>query len=280
MHLSVVQWLVIFATIALEIAVLIAMIRRNSRKMFPFFFAFVVFSLLGLLVQTILLPYLSSAAYFYEYWSTIALGTLLSFAVMYEVFINILKPYSALLDFGKLLFKWAFVFLALASVLTAFATTGTETDKICSMIRLMDRSCGLMQCGLLLLLIVFESRLGLSWRSPAIVIMVGFGASAAISLTVSYLTERIPGWNPYLDLANTLSCVVIYGSWFACFALPQPARRTVQDSPTRLILQRWNEALMTTPLVRKPPQPAFPVDSFLPGVEQTVERVMARKMMH
>ena len=63
--------------------------------------------------------------------------------------------------------------------------------------------------------------------------------------------------------------------------LPEPARKTAQDSPTRLILQRWNDVLMNTPLVSRGPgtELAFStVDSFIPGVEKTVDRVLSRKM--
>jgi hypothetical protein len=44
-------------------------------------------------------------------------------------------------------------------------------------------------------------------------------------------------------------------------------------------LQRWNEALVSYSY-RDSGAAAMAVDSFLPSVEKTVERVMARKMVN
>ena len=58
----------------------------------------------------------SCPQYFYIYWvlnSTILM--LVGFAVMYEVcWLTHFKPYSALIDLGKMLFLWAAVFLFMA----------------------------------------------------------------------------------------------------------------------------------------------------------------------
>ena len=281
MGLSLLQWLLIFANLVLQTTLLIVMVRGRSRSTFPVFFNFVAFCLITLLLQVILLPHASAVGFFYLYWGTMAVATVLSFGVIYEVFTHVLRPYSALVDLGRLIFKWAIVFLAFASLVTALATHGSETAKICATIQVLDRSCDLMQCGLLMILVLFESRLGLSWRSPAICIILGFGLNAAIVLTASFVTAKAPAWSHAADLTTAFVSITVYAAWLVSFALPHPVRRTVQDSPTRLILQRWNEALMATPLVMRKNQPAFaPVESFLPGVEQTVERVMARKMMH
>lgn len=281
MHLSTVQWLTVFVTLGLQVATVTIMVTRKFRSVFPMFFAFTTLSLTTLLMQAVIASHLNHPTYFYLYWVLQGAITLLSFAIVYEVFVHILKNYPALVDLGKLLFRWAFVFLAIASTLTAFATEGSEGMKIVAAICLLERASQLMLCGLLLLFILFEGRLGLSWRSPAVAIVLGVGVNASLVLAKSFVEERLPDAMYALDIATAVVCVAIYAGWFACFALPQPERRTAQDSPTRLILQRWNEALMATPLVPRRNQVAFaPVESFLPGVEQTVERVMARKMMH
>lgn len=282
MRLSATQWMPILSTLALQMAILTVMIRRDFRAKFPFFFSFIIFNLISVSSRSAAMAYLSQAECIYLRWTFFGLGTLLSFAVMYEVFVHILKPYSALVDLGKLLFRWAVVFLGVASVLTAVMTTNSESDKILAAIQVLSRSCLLMQCGLLLLFMLFHSRLGLSWRSPAICIMVGFGTNASVSLINLGLQLYFPRLGAALDWTAPLACVAVHAAWFASLALPQPVRRTVQDSPTRLILQRWNEALMASPLMsgRGDTAAISSIESFLPGVERTVERVMARKMMH
>ena len=281
MALSALQWVLVYGTIVLQIVTLTVMIKRKFRSTFIFFFNFLAFSLLSnLLLEIAVVRHFSETAYFYLYWTITAVGTLLSFAVVYEVFVYILKPYSALVDLGKLLFRWALVFLALVSIVTAFSTAGSHANKICAIIQVLERSSELMQCGFLLLFVLFESRLGISWRSPAICIMLGLGGNSALTLTASFVQNHMPTWSSALDLIGAVGCVAVYICWCASFLLPQPERRTVQDSPSRLILQRWNEALTATPLVTARQQAAAfsSVESFLPGVERTVERVMARKM--
>lgn len=281
MHLSALQWSLILAGIGFQLAIAALMIKRKLRATFPLFFAFVVF---GAMTQVVAVAtaYISYTTYYYTFWTVMTLQTLLSFAVIYEVFLHILKPYSALVDFSKLLFKWAVVFLALVSTITAFATAGSMSDKACTTIQLLGRSSELMQCGLLLLFALFESRLGLSWRSPAISVIVGLGANSAFSLLSSFLGERLPDWNNALNMTGAVISVAVYATWYISMVLPQPVRRTAQDSPTRLVLQRWNEALLASPLTGRRGEviAMTPIESFLPGVERTVERVMARKMMH
>lgn len=277
MHLSPIEWILAVATPVVQIAILTAMWKRKFRVTFPIFFNYIAFTLLTNIFLTTFITRISSVQYFYAYWSIAAVGMFLGFGALYEVFVHILKPYSALVDLGKLLFRWVVVFLLLASVLTAVVTSGSQPHKICTAVQLAERSISLMQCGFLLLLVLFEARLGLSWRSPAVCIAIGIGVMAALDLSVSYLTEKMPGWGYGLSVLTGVNCVIVHSCWLVSLMLPQPQRKTALDSPTRLIFQRWNEALLATPLVKRTPSP-FPVESFLPGVEQTVERVMARKM--
>src|SRR5438046_10464194 len=105
----------------------------------------------------------------------------------------------------------------------------------------------LMECGLLMLFLLFERRLGLSWRSHSMSIALGLGTTAATGLAVSYLRMRFPESATVLGVVENL---VYFGAvvfWVACIALPVPERKNVLDSPSRLIFQRWNEALSTYP---------------------------------
>jgi hypothetical protein len=255
------------------------MSKSRSNYKFPFFRGFVGFSLVAWLLQAVTYSHLSAAGYFYQYWGTTAVLAILSFMVVYEVFVYVLRPYSALVDLGKLLFKWAVGFLALASLLTALATTGNHMEKICATVKVLDRSCDLMLCGLLLLLALLQSRLGLSWRNPGISIMLGLGVNAAVTLSSSFLQDHFPAATG-IAWVGPFCWVAVSAHWLASFALPEAARRTIQDSPTRLILRRWNDVLTTSPLVTRRSEviPMPVVESFLPGVERTVERIMAQRM--
>jgi hypothetical protein len=265
-------------TVAGPLTLLAVMNKRQMRGKFAMFFNYLVLMAIASVALQVSNHFFSRESYFYVYWVFTALLMLAGFAVLYEVFITILKPYSAVIDLGKMLFWWAAFFLFLTALLTAMATTGPQVSKICTAIQLLEHCVQLMQCGLLLLVLTFDRRLGLSLRSHGMCIAFGLGTFAASDLTITYLFDRMPHSQTELNLINGAVSVGLYCFWIMGLLSPEPQRRTAQDSPTRVILQRWNEALMATPFVRSGELAFSQVDSFLPGVEKTVERVLARKM--
>ena len=283
MHISVIKGLELgVAGIAAfaQAYILRALVLNKLRSAFKIFFAYNVACIAATLV--VFGPFIyvcSEYIYFYIFWVLSVVLMVLEFGVLYEVLNHALKPYAALIDLGKILFRWAAVFLLIAGLLTAVATTGSGSNKIFTAVDLMQRSVRLMQCGLLLLFFSLEKRLGLSWRSYSMSIALGLGVYAAIDLTMTYVRAHFPAWTPESWLfANSIYLgAAIY--WVVCFARTEPARKNVLDSPSRLIFQRWNEALVAAPLVAQERTPALAsVDSFLPGIEKTVDRVLARKL--
>jgi hypothetical protein len=281
-HLSQIGWLFVgLAVIAAFVQLLVAriLVTRKLRSEFNFFFTYCCFGV-GLAVVGIAGYVFSSGSveYFYVYWVLSFLYIALEFGIMYEIFVNALKPYSALIDLGKMLFRWAGVFLLFAAVLTALATSGSISSKCMAAVSVAERSLRLMQCGFLLLFFFLERRLGLSWRNHNATIAIGMGATAAVDLTISYLTTRYPAWSDQMSMVNTISYIGVLAFWASALALPEPGRKSVLDSPSRLIFQRWNEALLTYSARGDFALASGAVDSFLPGVEQTVDRVLARKI--
>jgi len=279
MHISRVQWFLALLAPLMLLATMYVLHQRKLRTKFPLFFNYLAFYFVGLGLTFVAGSFLSGRQYFYAYWIVYTITTLLAFAVLYEVFVNILKPYSALIDLGKMLFGWATAFLLLASVLTAFATTGNQGDKICAAVLLLERSVQLMQCGLLLLFVMFEKRLGLSWRSNGMSIVTGLGLLSAVELVTVFMRNRFPATNGVMDTVFMGYFCLNLGFWMVMFLLPEPQRKTAQDSPARIIFQRWNEALVSYGY-RDLALASSGMDSFLPGVEKTVERVLARKMVN
>lgn len=279
MHLSLVQTLFAILACGLLVGTMAVLQRRRLNSKFPLFFNYLIAYFAGVVLILGASRFISPRQYFYAYWIVTAITMLLAFAVLYEVFVNILKPYSALIDLGKLLFGWATAFLLLASVLTAFATSGAQSDKICAAVLLFERSVQLMQCGLLLLFVLFENRLGLSWRNNGMAIVMGLGIGSAMDLVCCFARGRFPAMNNTLDTVSAVLCCAVVLFWLTMFLLPEPERKTAQDSPARIIFQRWNEALIGYGY-RDLALASSGMDSFLPGVEKTVERVLARKMVN
>ncbi len=282
MHISQISWILIaLAVIAALFQLLVAriLVKRKLRSEFTIFFTYCCFGIVMVAVGMAGYVFSSSSQYFYVYWVLSFLYMALEFGIMYEIFVNALKPYSALIDLGKMLFRWAGVFLLFAAVLTAMATSGNASSKCLCAVALVERSMRLMQCGFLLLFFFLERRLGLSWRNHNATIAIGMGATAAMDLCVSYLSTHYPGWSNGLSMVNSMFYIGVLLFWVSALALPEPGRKSVLDSPSRLIFQRWNEALLTYGARGDFAFSTGAVNSFLPNVEQTVDRVLARKIV-
>ena len=281
MHISQIQWIAIAIAIvaaAVQAFTLRILNQKKLRAEFPVFFRYSLFCVAGCVIT--LIPFVFYCPqYFYVYWSMTAVTMVLEFAVMYELLVNALKPYSALIDLGKMLFRWAAVFLVLAALLTALATTGSGNNKMVAAMELLQRTVRLMQCGLLLLFFGLEKRLGLSWRTHSMSIALGLGVYAGVDLSTTYLIDRLPALTVSLQILTTLVYLGAASFWAYSLAKPEPARANVLDSPRRLIFQRWNEALLTHSVRGEMAFAGNGIESFLPGVEKTVDRVLARKIV-
>ena len=256
--------------------IIFVMAKRKLRAAYPLFFGYIVINAVALVLLLSIFRF-APKQYFYAYWTCSTILMMVGFAVQYEVFVDILKPYSAVIDLGKMLFFWAAGFLFIAGILTALVTSGTHANKLVVAVDLCDRCVHLMQCGLMLLLVVFEKRLSFSWRSPGMSVALGLGIIAAMDLGVSYAEGRFPVLTNQLGLVNGVVFTCVLAFWAFRLSVKETTPTTAATSPSRLIIQRWNDALIS---YRQGEMALSPVmNSFLPGVEQTVERVLARKIV-
>jgi len=275
MPMSFLQFALAITCVAVMGTLLFVMAKRKLRSTYPLFFTYIAINALAVVIGLAASRF-SSAQYFYVYWTNSTIVMLVGFAVQYEVFVIILKPFSAVLDLGKMLFFWAACFLFIAGLLTALVTNGTHSSKIVVAVDLCDRCVHLMQCGLMLLMVVFEKRLSLSWRSPGMGVALGLGINAAMDLAVSYAEGLFPGRGTEIGMLNAVVFAGVVAFWAFRFAGKESAPTTAANSPSRLIIQRWNDALIS---YRQAEVAFSPMNSFLPGVEQTVDRVLARKIV-
>jgi hypothetical protein len=277
MYLSIPQLALALGSLIIMGIVISVISARKLRTAYPMFFGYIAVNAASVLIGLVAYQF-APTKYFYVYWTSSTILMLVGFTVQYEVFVDILKPFSAVIDLGRMLFFWAAGFLFLAGILTALVTNGSQSNKVVVAVNLIDRCVHMMQCGLLLLMVVFEKRLSLSWRSIGMNIALGLGIIAAMDLTVSYAQSRFPAWSGPLDLANGIVFTAVLCFWAVRLYAREAAPKTAANSPSRLIIQRWNDALIS---YRQGDlaMSSVGMNSFLPGVEQTVDRVLARKMV-
>jgi hypothetical protein len=281
-RLSGIEWASVglaLVCLAIQAGILVTLYRGKRRSEFPVFRSYSATYILLMLIGLAAYFLSGCAPYTYIYWGASMAYLALEFAVMYEIIVNALKPYSALVDLGRMLFIWAAVFLLIAAGTTAFATSGPESSRLQAAFTVVERSMRLMECGLLLLFFFFERRLGLSWRNPNVGIAIGLGVTASVGLICSYVQSRFPAQALQVGMVNTSAYIGVLAFWCYVLVADRAETKSAVSAPSHLILQRWNEALSV--YGRSVPAGAgntSSVESFLPGIEKTVDRVLARKI--
>jgi hypothetical protein len=268
----------------LQTAICVYLWRKNLRQKYPLFFsycAFMVLSSVGLFFVS-RLGGTSSAEYFYAYWSISAVRIGLGFTVIYELFRNALQPYHALRDLGTMLFGWVGVVMLLVAALMAFNVSApNEASRVIAGVLDLERSVRLAQCGLLLFLLLFGTRLGLTLRHRTFGIAAGVGIYAATDLLLVNLRAHVgPEWASAYSLLRATVFVFSCGVWLFYVVRPEPAPVMLPSMVSaRPILQRWDEALAEAAAGYGSGAPRFDTpDPFTSTVEKTVERVLRKEI--
>ncbi len=236
-----------------QFAVAAVMIRRRLHRDFPMFLAYTVFrastaSLMFLLYDTHFF-----VGHLYGYTNLIhETGcVILRFAVIYELFGTVLKPYSALGNAADASFRWGTAALLMLAVVVAvyhhMGPYGTILDTI---LNLMDRTVDIIQSGLLLALLVCSRYLRLSWRNYAFGIVVGLGVFATIDLANTAIlmeTFRIPTiqrapLKEMLDLIGMAGYLLSTLIWLGYALLPAPVPEVAETVPEH-DLDSWSHEL-------------------------------------
>ena len=227
------------------LAVVIMIARRLYRE-FPIFFAYMLFEIVQLVVQTVVRVPPESPhyiRYYWTYWIFQGIAAAIYFAVIYEIFSLTFRPYEAIRELGVMLFRWSAVVLMLVAVLVAGAASG-HADHITKTILLVDRSVSLVQCGLLLFLFLFASYFGLTWRSQVFGIALGFAMIAGVELGIAALRMEFGSRAHVLwEFARRGTYDLALLVWIRYLLSAEPVRVTVRAVPQN-DLEKWNRALL------------------------------------
>ncbi len=270
--LGVLQYVLWFFGPVAQAAILLVMIRRELRREYPIFFKYLILEIACFFVLYGVFHF-AYAQYFYAYWSVTTLTSIVGFAAINEAFRGSLKQYPALREMAAILFRWVIVLLVLIGFLIAVTSGGSEANQFVAGVLSFDRSVRLMQCGLVLFLVLFAQHLRLSFRSHGFAIAVGFGIASAVELVVVTLRTRYGYMSEgAVSLVNSLAYSGVLVLWLQSLRVPEPA---VQRAPATAAGEAttWNLALSA-------PSSDMQEEAFLPYLEKTVERVLARRRVN
>ena len=230
---------------ALQILVVIAMVRRGLAREFPVFLAYTVFQILE--EGTLFILDHSAPVSAYQYWCAYSVGmaidATLRFPIIFEFFRSLFRNYPGFRHLCRILFRGAIVVLLFSAVTVAARAPEIGLSAFLSRIHIVGLSVSVMQSGLLILLVGFSACFGLTWRSLAYGITVGLGIFSTVYLAAAAMrvwTGPVAGYAYDLVIMATYHCSVVI--WLVYVLAPDTARSTVAELPQNS-LDEWNAEL-------------------------------------
>ena len=241
------------------------MLRRGLHLKFKFFFAYIVTQILTFAVIFPTYKY-NYVAYFYLYWFSNAIGVLLGFKVIHEIFLDVFRPFHTLRDLGTVLFKWAGLVMLLVAGVVSVSSNSNEMVPWMQAIVTTQRCVRIMQVGMVLFLLFFSHYLGVSRRQHSFGIALGFGSFAIVELALiaSWVGNHLGTTS--LSLVNMAAYNGTLTIWLG-YTLAKARPREV--SGVLLQPQRWEQSLTD---IHHP----LPADSLIPMFEGMVDRALSR----
>ena len=250
----------------LQLAVAIALFRRNLHRAFPVFFAYNLFQVA---VFAVVFPLYQAAhypEYFYSYWIGAIISLAIGFKVIHEVFLDVFRPFHTLKDLGTLMFKWAALVMLLVAGVVAAASSSSADSPLVQAVLTVQRCVRVIQVGLVLFLLVFSKYLGVSRRQPSFGIALGFGSFASVELFL--LALHISGHLSQVSIS--LLNMVAYNLSIALWLVYALLKKEMRESTSTLLLsQRWEQSLTDLHV-------PVPSDSLIPAFEGMVNRAFTR----
>jgi hypothetical protein len=178
--------------------------------------------------------------YFYIYWISYAIETLLGLAIIVQVFKMALEPLEGLRDLGMVIFRWVAAISVVISVSISFGPHVSGQDFILHVISQLQRSQSILTLCLLLFVCLTLRPLGLSVRSRVFGVALGLGVFAMTDLVQAAWIPKTSNVYSMYSLINLAAIVVALGIWAVYFAIAEPERRIIL-LPTTSPFFRWNQ---------------------------------------
>jgi hypothetical protein len=220
------------------------MLRRKLYLEWPGFFTYVVFHTFQPVADLVgIIRKWPELTYFYFFYALEVLSLALSFVVIYEVFLSVLDH---MMRCGGLRGKsslWQRAILLLIAVLFIFFGTGSEGNRLFKLVYYTERRLTMIQIGLLMLLFFLARSFGLSWRSNAFGIALGYGIYASLQLVLVVLRLQYVNFSFHLiSTFSALSFILMCAIWLRFIVQPVNVAQPVRVIPHNDIA-KWNEKL-------------------------------------
>ena len=172
-----------YLSIALEAAIVLAMVRRKLLLRIPIFFSYIA----AMLCRDIVLTFIHypSDLYARVYWYGEIVTIFLALAVICDTVKNIFPQYQFLRVALKLAVAVGSAAALVAILMVVLTEVGPSKDRVLAVIVLAERSVKFVEAIWLILVIMLISLIGGSWRRYSVGVVAGLGFNAAMTLQFS-----------------------------------------------------------------------------------------------
>jgi hypothetical protein len=211
-----------------------AFVWRRLWRVLPLFYLYLVFALLVGVIRYVT-SRLGRAPYFYTYWTSDLVASVVVFLPVYEVFLRRLFA-----GFYKTRFyRYIFPLVAIVILILAVITALQAHDKGAAF-QMASRAFDFMRTALLVFFIGLMLFMGRNWSRYDLGITLGFAIQAAVALASSAVRTSlhyIPSITYDIELvAYNISCLI----WLVTFWKPE--KRTQFASPEQLDQEMLHQA--------------------------------------
>jgi len=230
----------------LMLVIVAVMWRRGLLRKLPIFFTYCITEVLqgGILFFA---DHSAAVSVYHYRQAEVTFGMfscILRFGLIYEIYSTVFRPYPSLEEVGRLVLRWSGALLLLAGLGIMVYSPGAGVQRLDMGMVFISRTVSFTQIGILSILFVFSSYLGITWRNLVFGIALGLGIFSTVDLAVAALrVQNVPvSTNLFLDFAAMVTyhaCVVL---WLCYILVPEVQRTPVQHVPENS-LEQWNAEL-------------------------------------
>jgi hypothetical protein len=239
------QWhLLWLASPALLAAVSAVMLRRGLHRDYPLFFLYAIWQVLFSPALFVLdhLSAVTASQFNVLLWIDEVGSMALRFAVIYEIFTALFRPYRPLKQVVGFLTRAGLLGLLIAAnAIGGWGPSAGYADRVVGTLFVLNRAVAFIQCGLLVILFVLTWYFNLFWRSYLFGIAAGFGVLSTVQIVTNSLqaeSEQPTAINFVIMGAYNI-CVLI---WTVYFLVPERAGRQIRTLPVT-DLESWKQEL-------------------------------------
>jgi hypothetical protein len=228
---------------------LVKMVRMGVQKQFPVFVIYIFFQELHfVLMLTVNLLILHSQASVLTYRWLLIIGIvisgLLQLASLYEISAGLVMRHSPLARALWPLMRWAaalFVLVA-ATISGVFSQPGIQ--RVTDAFEVLNFSAGVINIGMLIVLLAFTRAFHLPWRSLPAGLVLGFGVNSSVEMAATMLMSTI-GSRGYIamDLVRMAGFHVCVLVWMIYVFRLEKSAQVVGQGLSKVDLEFWNEEL-------------------------------------